>query len=33
VELKDELKQMVEIPYDKDNQLAIAFNKVLEELK
>lgn len=33
VELKDELKQMVVIPHDQDNQLAVAIAAVLSEIK
>lgn len=33
VELKDELKQMVVIPHDQDNQLAVAIAVILSEIK
>lgn len=33
VELNEELKQMVQIPHDKDNQLALAIEAVLSEIK
>ena len=33
VELKDELKQMVVIPHDQDNQLAVAIAVLLSEIK
>lgn len=33
VELKDELKQMVVIPHDQDNQLVIAIDTLLKEIK
>lgn len=33
VELDDELKQLVVIPHDKDNQLLVAINQILSEIK
>ena len=33
VELNDELKQMVVIPHDQDNQLVIAIDTLLKEIK